>query len=108
MDNGTLSTSTAEAFVQYQSKALKVSASIIGTASTEQTLQFDVWGEYHNLNQQDELWKCNMFKPIDIKFRIGYVPVYIRLNAISIEVHHFMWKGKCQLIWDIQTLRQGV
>lgn len=107
----TLSTSTAEAFVQYQSKALKVSASIIGTASTEQTLQFDVWGEYHNLNQQDELWKCNMFKPIDIKFRIGYVPVYIRLNADLYRGASFDVEGKMSAYMgytDTATGRLGI
>ncbi len=107
----TLSTSTAEAFVQYQSKALKVSASIIGTASTEQTLQFDVWGEYHNLNQQDELWKRNMFKPIDIKFRIGYVPVYIRLNADLYRGASFDVEGKMSAYMgytDTATGRLGI
>lgn len=107
----TLSTSTAEAFVQYQSKALKVSASIIGTASTEQTLQFDVWGEYHNLNQQDELWKRNMFKPIDFKFRIGYVPVYIRLNADLYRGASFDVEGKMSAYMgytDTATGRLGI
>lgn len=107
----TLSTSTAEAFVQYQSKALKVSASIIGTASTEQTLQFDVWGEYHNLNQQDDLWKRNMFKPIDVKFRIGYVPVYIRLNADLYRGASFDVEGKMSAYMgytDTATGRLGI
>lgn len=86
--------SAAEAFVQYQSNALKVTASIIGSASIEQILQLDVWGECHNLNQQDELWKRNIFKPINLKFIIGNVPVYVRLNADLYRGATLDMKGK--------------
>lgn len=89
--------SQAEAFIQYQSKALKVDASIIGNASTEQTLRFDVWGEYRNKDQEngeDKLWKQNIFKPVDITFTVGSVPIKIKLNADLYRGASLDTKGK--------------
>ena len=52
-----------------------------------------------------------MFKPIDIKFRIGYVPVYIRLNADLYRGASFDVEGKMSAYMgytDTATGRLGI
>lgn len=71
----------ANAFRHYRSKALWVNASVKGNLVTNLGIKADVSGNAIIKSDEDELWKHNVFKPIDMKFVIQGVPVFVTLSA---------------------------
>lgn len=71
----------ANAFRHYRSKALWVNASVKGNLVTNLGIKADVSGNATIKSDEDELWKHNVFKPIDMKFVIQGVPVFVSLSA---------------------------
>lgn len=72
---------TANAYHQYRSKALWVNASVKGSLSTNLAIKAVASGKATMKCEEDELWKHNIFKPIDMKFVIQGIPVFVTLNA---------------------------
>lgn len=69
-----------DAIDRYRSKALKVSAALVGTFNTEQMVRCDVEGSCIYSPDYD-LWKHNLFRPLSIKFMAGPVPIVLTLRS---------------------------
>ena len=64
----------------YRSRALNVNAALLGTFSTEQRVRCDIEGSC-SYSPDYDIWKHNIFRPLDIKFVVYGVPVVITLNS---------------------------
>ena len=71
----------SEAYNQYRSQALWINAIVMGNLSSNFVIQTDVKGKTTIQENEDDLWKHNLFKPIRMKFIVQGVPVYITLSA---------------------------
>ena len=69
-----------DAINRYRSKALKVSAALVGTFNTEQMVRCDIQGSC-SYSPDYDLWKHNLFRPLSIKFMAGPVPIVLTLRS---------------------------
>lgn len=69
-----------DAISRYRSKALKVSAELVGTFNTEQRVRCDIQGNC-SYSPDYDLWKHNLFRPLSIKFMAGPVPIVLTLRS---------------------------
>ena len=64
----------------YRSKALNVNAYLLGNFYTEQMVRCDITGSC-SYDLGYEIWKHNLFRPLNVKFVVFGVPVVIKLNS---------------------------
>lgn len=69
-----------DAYQRYRSRAMKVSAALVGTFNTEQKIRCDIEGSCR-YNPDYDIWKHNLFRPIPIRFVAGGVPIVLRLRS---------------------------
>lgn len=69
-----------DAIDRYRSKALEVSAALVGTFNTEQMVRCDIQGSC-SFSPDYDLWKHNLFRPLSIKFMAGPVPIVLTLRS---------------------------
>lgn len=69
------------AYKQYKSKALAVSATVEGGIYSNFVLRADIAGEVRYQEKEDELCKHNVFRPIRVWFNVSSVPVCVTLSA---------------------------
>lgn len=69
-----------EAYERYRSRALKVSAALVGTFNTEQKIRCDIEGSCSYAPAYD-IWKHNLFRPLCITFVVSGVPIRLVLRS---------------------------
>lgn len=69
-----------DAVERYRSRALKITAELVGRFSTEQKVRCDIQGSCR-YNPDYDLWKHNLFRPIPVRFLVYGVPVVVTLRA---------------------------
>lgn len=69
------------AYKQYKSKALEVSAMIEGNVYSNFILRADIAGKIQYQENEDELCKHNVFRPILVWFNVNGVPICVTLSA---------------------------
>lgn len=65
---------------RFRSKTLNINAYLLGTFSTEQKVHCDIWGSC-SWNPGYDIWKHNLFPPMDVRFIVYGVPVIIKINS---------------------------
>ena len=63
------------AYKQYKSKALEVSAMVEGNVYSNFILRADIAGKIQYQENEDELCKHNVFRPILVWFNVNGVPI---------------------------------
>ena len=69
-----------DALDRYMSRAIKVSAALVGRFNMEQMVRFDVEGSFRH-RSDSVLWKRNILHPVNVKFAPGGVPVVVTLRS---------------------------
>lgn len=69
-----------EALDRYRSRTLMVRPALLGTFNTQQRVRCDIEGSC-SYSPGYDIWKHNLFRPIDVKFVVYGVPIVITLNS---------------------------
>lgn len=69
-----------DAYQRYRSRAMKVSAALVGTFNTEQKIRCDIEGSCSYAPAYD-IWKHNLFRPLCITFVVSGVPIRLVLRS---------------------------
>lgn len=69
-----------EALDRYRSSTLMVRPALLGTFNTQQRVRCDIEGSC-SYSPGYDIWKHNLFRPIDVKFVVYGVPIVITLNS---------------------------
>ena len=65
---------------RYRSNALNINAYLLGSFNTEQKVRCDIWGSC-TWNPGYDIWKHNLFGPLNVRFLVYGVPVVIKINS---------------------------
>ena len=69
-----------EALDRYRSRTLMVRPALLGTFNTQQRVRCDIEGSC-SYSPGYDIWKHDLFRPIDVKFVVYGVPIVITLNS---------------------------
>lgn len=96
-----------EAFEQYRSEMLMMDASVVGQVKSDLVLQADIEGKIEKEEEEDDLWKQDIFKPISMKFVVQGIPVYITLGADLYRGASFSAEGKMSFYTGFRSTSTG-
>lgn len=65
---------------RYRSRALKITAELVGRFSTEQKVRCDMDGSINYVSAPD-VWKKDLFRPVYVRFIVGGVKIIVKLTS---------------------------